>query len=145
MNFLSSFHNKSFGLLLIRIALGIVFIYHGWAKISNMDTFISMFAGMGINTFFTYVVAYVEFIGGILMILGICVREVALLFAITMLVAIKVVHFKNGFSNMAGGYEYPFTLLLASLATVFTGAGKYTILANKRNCDTCKNGTCACK
>ena len=141
MNFLSSLHNKSLGLLLIRIALGIVFIYHGWAKVSDIDTFIARFATLDINAFFTYVVAYVELIGGILMILGVRVREVALLFVVTMLVAIYKVHLGKEF----GGMEYQVTLLLASLAVIFTGAGKYSLLSEKRNCGMCKDGTCACK
>lgn len=129
---------------MIRIALGIVFVYHGWAKVSNIDQFIAGFAGMGINAFFTYVVAYVEFIGGILMILGVRIREVAVLFTITMIVAIYKVHLGKGF----GGMEYQVTLLLMSLAIIFTGAGKYTLLAEKmEGCDNkmCKDGTCPCK
>ncbi len=149
MNFLSSFHNKSLALLLIRVALGIVFIYHGWSKIQDISGTMNFFASIGFSgAFWTYLVAYVEFIGGIAMLLGVRVREVSVLFVATMTVAIYAVHFKNGFNVMVGGYEYPLTLLLASLAMIFAGSGKYTVLqevSHKAMCEPCGKNKGACK
>lgn len=150
MNFLSSFHNKSLALLLIRVALGAVFIYHGWDKITDITGTMGFFATIGFSgAFWAYLVAYVEFVGGILMLLGVRVREVGVLFVAIMIVAIYAVHFKNGFSVMNGGYEYQFTLLLTSLAMIFAGAGKYTVLKETSPAMMCKpceknKGTCKC-
>lgn len=47
--------------------------------------------------------------------------------ALTTLVAIFSVHFANGFFLTNNGYEYAFTLLAATLALTFQGAGHYTI------------------
>ena len=141
MNYLSPLHNKDFGLLLIRIALALVFIHHGWDKVMSIEAKIGFFESIGLNLFWLYVVAYVELLGGILILLGIRVREVALLFVITMIVAIWKVHMNDGFKGM----EFQLTLLLASLAILFTGAGKYGLLSEKTNtCEPCEKEGCKC-
>lgn len=144
MNFLSSLHNKDLALLLIRVGLASVFIYHGFGKVMDMPGTVAFFASIGLGSFWAYVAAWVEFLGGILMLVGVRVREVGVLFAIIMLVAIYAVHFKNGFNSMSGGYEFQFTLLLSSLAMVFAGAGKYALLKSKE-CMNCVDGKCQCK
>lgn len=144
MNFLSSLHNKDLALLFVRVGLASVFIYHGWMKISGMEGTVGFFASLGLGSFWAYLVAWVELLGGILMLVGVKVREMGVLFAIIMLVAIYTVHWKNGFNVMNGGYEFQFTLLLSSLAMVFAGAGKYAFLKRKE-CMNCKNGVCECK
>lgn len=143
MNFLSSLHNKSLALLLVRVGLASVFIYHGWMKVSDLGGTAGMFETMGFAPFWGYVVAWVEFLGGILMLAGVRVREVGVLFAVVMVVAILKVHLPNGFAGN-GGYEFQFTLLLSSLAMVFAGPGKYALFANK-DCSDCKGGKCQCK
>lgn len=113
--------------LLARISVAAVFIYHGYAKVMDIETYISMFAGMGISALLTYVVAYAELLGGIAILLGVLTRYAAALHAIIMIVAIYLVHFKNGFNNMNGGYEFQLTLLLVSIGLVLAGAGAYSI------------------
>lgn len=152
MNFLSSLHNKNTALLLVRIALASAFIYHGWSKLQGMEGAIGFFASIGLASFWVYIVAWVEFLGGILMLFGIKVREVGVLFAIILFVAIYKVHLGQGFK----GLELQFVLLLASLAMVFSGAGRYSLLkdktcancsecANCQTCKDCKDGVCKCK
>lgn len=144
MNFLSSLHNKSVALLLVRVALASVFIYHGWGKLSDLDGTAGMFEDMGFAPFWATVVALVEFIGGVLILIGVRVREAGVLLAIIMIVAITQVHWDNGFAGN-GGYEFQFVLLLSSLAMVFAGPGKYTLFGHT-NCSDCKDGACAmCK
>lgn len=126
MNILNRLHNPDLGILFVRIALGIIFIYAGWMKISNMDQVLSGFASIGIPTALTYLVAYSEFIGGILMILGLFARYAGVVLAVIMLVAIWKVHLVNGFSLAVNGYEYVLVLLLLSLSMVTFGAGKYS-------------------
>ncbi len=136
------FHNPSAGILLIRVALAAAFIFHGWAKVANMEGTIGFFASIGIGTFFTYVAAYTELLGGIALLLGVFVRYAGVLLAITMAVAICVVHWKSGFNIMQGGYEYAFTLMMASLAMVAMGAGKYSVahhLKKKGSDGTCRD------
>ncbi len=127
MEFMKKLHNADLGILLIRVALGIVFIYAGWFKLNNMEMVIGGFASMGFATWLAYLVAYVEFLGGIALVLGIFVRYVGILLAIVMLVAMIKVHIPNGYSLANNGYEYVLLLMLASLAITTLGAGKYSV------------------
>jgi putative oxidoreductase len=120
-------HNPDVGLLLVRIAVGLVFIHAGWGKVTDTAAVVGFFAGLGIPAWLAYVVAYVEFLGGIALVLGVFARYVGILLAIIMLVAIWKVHWVNGFSSANGGYEYQLVLLLASLAITTSGAGKYSL------------------
>lgn len=119
---------KSTAILLLRLILGIVFIYHGYAKITDIAGTQSFFAQIGLgNIALVYLAAYGEFIGGIFMILGLWVRATSVVLSIIMVVAIVTVHLKNGFGAMGGGYEYPLTLLVTTVAVGLLGAGKCSL------------------
>jgi len=120
-------NNKDLGILLIRIAIGAVFVHAGWLKIQMMDAVVNGFTSSGIPAALAYFVTYVELIGGAALILGVFVRYTGVLLAIIMLVAIGKVHISNGFGLQNGGYEYVFVLLLSSLALVTLGAGAYSL------------------
>lgn len=120
-------HNPSLGILLVRLALGAVFINAGWMKIQNIDFVVQAFSTIGIPMWLTYVVAYVEFLSGVALILGILARYAGILISIVMIVAWFKVHLPNGFSAANGGYEYVMVLLAGALAIVTQGAGKYSI------------------
>lgn len=143
MNVLEKFHNKSLGLLILRVTLAVVFIYHGWGKVSDIDAYTGFFTSIGFGGIWLYLVAYGEFLGGIALLLGVCVREVSALLSIIMIGAIWLVHLPNGFAISNGGYEFALTLLGGSLALVFLGSGRYSVW-RKDSCDMHGNGTCTC-
>jgi putative oxidoreductase len=120
------FHNADTGLLLLRLAVGIVFLYHGWIKLTSIDQTIGFFASIGLSAFWAYLAALIETLGGIAFILGIFTRYVAVLLAADALIAIFKIHLGNGFSIVDGGYEYVFVLLFVSIAIFVSGAGKYS-------------------
>jgi len=119
--------NLDLALLLIRLSLGAIFIAHGWAKVSNIDGAIAMFASMGIGTMLTYVAAYTELLGGIAILLGVATRLAGGLLSVVMVVAIALVHFKNGFDMANGGYEYQLLILVCAIAIAIVGPGKYSL------------------
>lgn len=127
MNILKN--NTDLGLLLVRVGLGLVFIAHGWAKIDGMDGTIGFFASIGLSAFWAYLVAYVEFIGGIAMLVGLFTNWAGMLLAVVMIVAIVMLKLSKGF---VGGYEFDLVLFLSSLAIVIAGPGKYTLRALKK-------------
>jgi putative oxidoreductase len=121
--------NHDLGLLLIRIALGVTFIVHGWAKVANLSGTAGFFESIGLAAALAYIVAAIEFLGGIAVLLGVGIRTAGFLIALVMVGAIATVKADAGFM---GGYELDFTLLLVALGLVFTGAGKYSARLSKR-------------
>lgn len=126
-------HNPDLGILLIRLALGMVFISSGWMKVTNLEGAVAFFGTLGIPALLAYLVAYIELVGGIAFILGVLVRYFGILTAIIMAVAISKVHWASGFDPSKGGYEYVLVLLLASLALVTLGAGEYSLARLTKN------------
>ncbi|HLD81699.1 MAG TPA: DoxX family protein, partial [Patescibacteria group bacterium] len=72
---------KDYALLALRIAVGVIFIYQGWLKLNNIEFVTTMFDEVGIPLagFFAYLVAIVEFLGGIAVLVGFYTSGFALL------------------------------------------------------------------
>jgi len=117
-------------LTLLRVVLGITFIMHGGQKlfVYGLDGVAGSFAQMGIpaaNLMGPFV-AFVEFFGGIAIVLGLLTRLAALGVGATMVVAILTVHLKAGFFN-PGGVEFPLSLLGTAITLAITGAGAFSL------------------
>ena len=119
------------GLTILRFVVGIVFLVHGYQKLFHMGFHgVSAFfahAGIPLPWVSAVVVTLVEFVGGMLLVAGIAVRVAAALNAIDMMVAILVVHLKHGFGAQNGGFEYPLTLLAATLCLALAGGGMFSL------------------
>ncbi len=131
MKLLRSSHNQAdIGLALIRVVAGIVFAAHGGQKlfVFGLDGVTGAFTQMGVPlaALVGPGVAFLEFFGGIALIVGLLTRFVGLGFAITMLSALFLVHAKAGFF-MPNGYEFVLTLFGAAAALAIAGAGRYSI------------------
>lgn len=107
---------------LIRFALAIIFIRHGFGKLHDMAGTIKFFSSIGLPEVFAYLVGVTEFAGGILMLLGAWTTQIAWLFVVIMIGAIAFVKGQKGFSAS----ELELTLLIASLAVAYLPIGKYT-------------------
>jgi putative oxidoreductase len=121
------------GLLALRLAIGVVFIVHGWPKITGAR---GMAAAMGggeakpVMVGMLTVQGVVEAAGGILMILGVLTQLVALAFIVIMIGAIflKITRFKTGFmAQQATGWEFDLVLLAGNVLLFFTGPGEIAI------------------
>ncbi|MCK2025442.1 MULTISPECIES: DoxX family protein [Microbacterium] len=121
----------SLGLLILRVVTGAIFAAHGAQKIFEytIPGTIGSFAGMGVPfaEIAAPVVAFVELIGGILLMLGLFTRPVGVVLAIDMLVALVLVHLPAGLWVGEGGYEFVAVLGAAALALALTGAGRFSI------------------
>ena len=117
-------------LLLVRVALGVVFVMHGWQKLTTIGHagFAGMLASMGVPfpAAFAAIVLAVELGGGLAILAGLLARPAGLLLAVNMLVAGSLVHLKNGFF-LPNGFEFTFVLMLLSLAITAAGAGAYSL------------------
>ena len=113
------------GLLALRIALGIIFLYHGYPKLAHLRGNTEMqefFMQHGLPGYFLYVAGVVEAFGGGLVLLGLFTRGAALLLAIEMAVAIWKVHSVHGYLAV-NEYEFPLALMTACFALATVGAG----------------------
>ena len=122
--------NQSWGITVLRVVVGVVFLAHGWQKLFALGFHgvAGFFGGAGIPLPFVsaVIVTLVEFAGGIALMLGLLTRWAAALNGFDMIVAILVVHLKNGFMK-PGGYEHPLTLLAACVALVMVGPGAASV------------------
>jgi putative oxidoreductase len=120
-------------LVLLRLVLGAVLIGHGWHKVNgHLHEFADHVASLGIPAWLGYVSAFTEFIGGILLIVGLLTRCAAFAVLIDLSVAIGKVHWKHGFMGQ-GGYEFPLALWAIAFALIFFGAGPISIDGIRRS------------
>lgn len=124
------FFSPSCGITVLRVVVGIVFLAHGWQKlfVFGFHGTAGAFAGMGIPlpAVSSAVVTLVEFLGGAALIIGLLTRWAAALNGFDMVVAILVVHLKNGFLK-PGGFEHPLVMLAACIALVMLGPGSVSV------------------
>lgn len=128
-NFATKIYNPNLGLLFIRIALGVVFLFHGLGKFQHMDDAVKFFSMLDLPVFLAYLVATVEFVGGLALLLGLFVEFFASILAVIMFMAIVLAKYANGFAGMPGrpGYELDFVLLFALLGIACLGAGRFAL------------------
>jgi putative oxidoreductase len=106
----------------MRLALGISTAVHGYGKViphAALNHYVHYIASLGIPSWLGYVSAYTEFVGGILLIIGLLTRLASGLIAINMLVAFFYVGIHQGF----GIYNYILALLALGIMLTFYGAG----------------------
>jgi len=117
-------------LAILRVVLGVTFILHGGQKlfVFGFAGVSGAFAQMGIPApgLLGPFVAFVEFFGGIAILLGLLTRLAALGIGATMVVAILTVHLQNGFFAPTG-FEFPLSLLASAITLVITGAGDFSL------------------
>jgi putative oxidoreductase len=119
------------GKLVLRLALGILILLHGIAKLSNGVGFISgMLTSHGLPGALAYLVYVGEILAPVLLIVGIYTRPAAWITVINMLVAIWLVHLKDiGVIGKTGGWalELQALFLFSALAVAFLGAGRFSL------------------
>ncbi len=119
-----------YGLFLLRVALGVMFIAHALLKylVFTMPGFAGFLGQIGYPAALAWPIFLAELLGGVALVLGVWPRAVAL--ALTpVLVGAVLVHGGNGwlFTNANGGWEYPLFLVIAGLTVVLGGDGAFAL------------------
>jgi putative oxidoreductase len=120
---------RPWGITLLRVVVGVIFVMHGWQKLSMGFDHVAGFLGsigIPLAKFAAVVLTFVELIGGVALILGLFTRYVAALLAIDMLVALIRVHAPNGFFAPKG-VEFPLLLLVANINLILHGRGALSL------------------
>jgi putative oxidoreductase len=127
------YRTMNIGLLIMRVGLGIMYMVHGWPKISGgVEKWTGIGGGMenlGIHfapAFWGFMAALAEFGGGLCLALGIFFRPAVAVMIFTMIVAI-IHHVTAG--DGFGGYSHPAENAFALLGMLLTGPGAYSFLA----------------
>ena len=109
----------------MRVAVGVIFIVHGFSKFGNPGCG-GWISSMGIPAEMQIPIALAEFVPGILLLLGILTRISASLISIVMLGAIFLV---KGASSLTGehGYELDLILLASCLVVIVAGPGRVSL------------------
>src|SRR5271155_3680051 len=122
---------QPWGSFFLRLVLGIAMAYHGYGDVipaggfhggntfSALDHYSHYIVSLGLPYWLGYVSAFTEFVGGILILLGLFTRFAAFMIAGNMLVALIMVNRHHGYS----GSEYSLALFVIALMLIFTGAG----------------------
>jgi putative oxidoreductase len=124
-----------FGWAFLRIVYGAWYIPHGMQKLfgmwgGNVEALaktIESKVGWSPGMFWAYTIGSLEFFGGILLVLGLLTRPVAVGFIIFMYVA--AFHFNNQFGWWwtKAGMEMPLLLLGIGIAILIRGGGAYSL------------------
>ncbi len=125
----------NFGLLLIRLVIGLLFVGHGAQKLFGW------FGGYGLKgtggwmdsigikpgVTMALLAGLAELFGGILFAIGFLTPLAGIVIAATMIIGIVKVHGPNGLWSTQNGYEYNLTLLAVSIGIALIGPGQYAI------------------
>ena len=118
---------SDYAALLLRVSLALMFFAHAWLKIAVFTPAgaAKYFESLGVPGFFAYLTMAAEIGGGVLLLLGIGTRWVALALVPLILGTIVLVHGKNGwlFTNKDGGWEYPAFWAVGLVALALLGDG----------------------
>jgi len=121
----------SFGLLAMRVGLGIAFIMHGLGKFQGgagvLTAVGSAMGNLGISGghyYFGFAAASAECLGGLLVLLGALFRPACLLLVWVLAIAL-LMHVSKG--DGFNGYSHALELLFVFFGLLFVGPGRYSI------------------
>lgn len=123
-------NKESIGKLVLRLAVALLILPHGLAKLSGVEKIAGMLASKGLPEILAYLVYVGEIIAPILLIIGLFTRPAALLVVGNMLFAIFLVHMHELWQfGKTGGHalELQFMYLLSALAIALVGPGAYSL------------------
>ncbi len=116
-------------LLLMRLILAYGFYGPAMMKLNDVSAIADWFTNIGIPapTLNAYLATYTELLGTLFLLIGFSTRFISIPLMITMLVAIKTVHWENGFNASDNGYEIPLYYLVMLITLFFSGAGRISV------------------
>lgn len=128
---MSSATLEDLGKLVLRVAIGLLLLFHGLNKLTNgVGSIEGMMAARGLPAFFAWAVYIGELIAPLCLILGVYARMAGLLIVANMIVAIALVHMGHltQFTNTGGWrLELQGLYLFGGMAVALLGAGGFSL------------------
>ncbi len=125
------------GLLILRLGIGVIFLFHGGPKIlggpERWEQLGMAMSNIGIDfmpVFWGFMAACSEFFGAICLILGLAFRPACGLMAFTMVIA-TIMHLTLGDSFTV--FSHPLKALVVFVSLFIAGPGKYAIDEKLKN------------
>ncbi len=109
----------------LRASIGVIFIVHSLKKFDS--SWQEWLVSIGMPPEMQLPIALAEFIGGILLIVGVLTRVTGSIFAVILLGAIFHIRWENGFFVSQGGWEWDLVMLAVVLTIIATGPGRISI------------------
>lgn len=125
----------NFSLLVLRLTAGSIFISHGGQKLFGMfngiglEGTVKIVEGLGLaNPYLaTMIWAYIEFIGGIFLVLGIFARWAAIATVSTVIVYLWKVNLAYGYFVHNGSFEYNLIIIGSCVPIILLGGGSWSV------------------
>jgi putative oxidoreductase len=132
---LSDTRSADLAAFVLRVSLGIMYLAHSVLlklMVFGLPGTAQFFASLGLPGWSAYVVFALEAVGGVMLILGVQVRAVALILMPILFGALWT-HSGNGwvFSGANGGWEYPLYLIVLSGVQALLGEGAFALQRSK--------------
>jgi putative oxidoreductase len=128
---MSATNTDDLGKLILRLTIGILFLFHGVAKLMNgVGGIEAMVVARGLPAFFAWGVYIGEVLAPLLLILGLYTRVGALLIVVNMVVAVFLAHGGHLMQLSGNGgwrLELQGMFLFGSVAMALLGAGRFSV------------------
>ena len=123
---------QDFLLLLGRVLLGWIFILSGWRKLMDIPAFAASMPRRDLPTFLGYIAPFVEFVGGILLVVGLATRYAALMMLLFVIIATFSSHRYWNYpeaqqANQNSHFWKNISMMGGAVLLFVTGAGRYAV------------------
>ncbi len=118
---------QDIGLLIARVALGLVLFGHGWQRLATgIGVSVTDLTAYGLPEpqLFAWGATLLELIGGALLVFGLLTPIVAAFVVVEQVMVILWLRWHNGLWQATNGIEYPLILAVLALVLVVFGAGR---------------------
>jgi uncharacterized membrane protein YphA (DoxX/SURF4 family) len=116
-------NEESIVYLLIRVIIGIIFVFHGYNKLLDLQNWNKFIVSKNLPEFLGIFSALFEIIIGILLIIGFLTRLSSLGLIIFMIIAIYLAHIEEPIYK----YLYQISIILLGITLLITGSGNYSV------------------
>ena len=120
---------KDSTLLLLRVAIALIFIYHGSQKLMNASGTMSFFTSLGLPGWAGVIIGIIEVVAGLLVLSGFYYKWANYVLALVMVGALILVQIPGVFKSGAigAGFERDVLILITTLVLASNGPGHFSI------------------